>query len=427
MSLYAAATPLSGFYSKRDSWGWGRIIMHVDMDAFFASVEQAKNPYLKGKPVAVVGSGKRTVITTASYEARERGVKTGMNIYEAKRVCPEVIIIRGNNRLYTYTSSVIFKILGEYTPLMEPRSIDEAFLDLTGTHLLYGNPIEIAKEIKRRILKRFGITLSAGIAPNKLLAKLASGMNKPDGLCVIAPHDVEAVLKDLPVSELCGIGKKTAQKLALLGINRCGELAACPPSKLRAIFGIFGDYIHMMARGIDPSPVVPPSRAPEVKSIGHSMTFSEDISDPTRLRGYLLRLSEMVGARMRKYRLWGKTVAVTIRYPDFRTTIKRKSWPDPTSDTIEIYRRAIEVFNIINPDEPVRLMGVSVSSLKKDRGQLEIFRERDCTRRGLMEVIDNISTRFGAFSISFADAIAAETPDVISPAWRPNGPRRHLG
>ena len=213
-----------------------RIILHLDMNAFFASVEQQSNPALRGKPIAVIGSNGRTVITTASYEARKFGVKTGMAIWEAKQHCPNIILVVGNNPKYTYTSSRIFSMMLDYTPLVEVFSIDEAFLDVTGSMGIFGSPERIVYLMKARIKHSFGLTCSVGVAPNKLLAKLASDMKKPDGLTIIRPEEISPVLEAIPIKDICGIGSQTEKKLNLLGIKTCGDLGRFPVDILKRKF-----------------------------------------------------------------------------------------------------------------------------------------------------------------------------------------------
>ncbi len=234
-----------------------RIIMHVDMNAFFASVEQQMNPALRGKPVAVVGSSKRTIVTTCSYEARAFGVKTGMALWEAKRCCPDLILVVGKNREYTRISSRIMAMMYDYTPLVETFSIDEGFLDLSGSLSLFGSGENIAHLLKAQIREELGLTCSIGIAPNKLLAKLASEMQKPDGLTVITAAQVPMIMERTPIGDLCGIGRKTEKSLTMLGIHSCGDLGRFPVKILRQKFGIVGDHLHRMGQGIDDAPVVP--------------------------------------------------------------------------------------------------------------------------------------------------------------------------
>ena len=233
-----------------------RIILHLDMNAFFASVEQQANPELRGKPIAVIGSNGRTVITTASYEARKFGVKTGMAIWEAKLKCPQVILVVGDNRKYTYTSTRIFNMMLDYTPLVEVFSIDGAFLDVTRSLKIFGTPERIVYLLKSRIKHSFGLTCSVGVAPNKLLAKLASDMKKPDGLTIIMPEEVSQVISPLPIKDLCGVGSRMEYNLNLLGIRTIGDLGRFPADILIKKFGVIGRHLHYMGLGIDDSPVV---------------------------------------------------------------------------------------------------------------------------------------------------------------------------
>lgn len=254
-----------------------KIIICIDMDAFFASVEQKVNPKLRGKPIAVVGSGGRTVVTTRSYEARAYGVKTGMNVYEAKKLCPNLILVVGDNEKYAHTCKELSVIYSRYTPDIEIYSIDEAFLDVTTTHHLFGDPMAIGASIKKEVNEKFGINCTVGIAPNILMAKLASDIAKPDGLKWIKPEDTEAFLKDLPVKELWGIGAGTTERLEQLGIKTCGELGKAPVSLLRSKFGIIGENLKQMGQGLCDRPLAVKEEDP--KSIGHSTTLPKDISD----------------------------------------------------------------------------------------------------------------------------------------------------
>ncbi|MDD2273809.1 MAG: DNA polymerase IV [Desulfuromonadaceae bacterium] len=302
-----------------------RVVMHTDMNSFFASVEQSYNPELKGKPVVVTGSQQRTVILTSSYEARKFGIKTGMMLHEAKRLCPDVIMVPADNRKYTHTSAVIMKMMLDYTPLVEVFSIDEAFMDVTHSLSIFTSAENIAYLLKARIKHQFDITCSIGIAPNKLLAKLASEMKKPDGLTIITPDTVKATLEHMPIKELCGIGRKMERHLNMMGIYTCGDLGRCDEGRLTRKFGIIGSRLKQMGQGNDDSPVIPADDADEVKSVGHSMTLKRDISSRNEILRYLLQLSEMVGRRARRYGVAGKTVHLTIRYADFSTFGKQET------------------------------------------------------------------------------------------------------
>lgn len=402
-----------------------RIVMHVDMDAFFASIEQQNNPALRGKPVAVIGRAKRTVITTSSYEARACGVKTGMTTWEARQNCPHLILVPADNRRYTYTSAQIIALMQQFTPLVEVFSIDEAFLDITGSLRLFGTPERIASLLKEQIRRRFGITCSIGIAPNKMLAKLASDMRKPDGLMVIGPEEVSRVLERVPVKDLCGVGAKTARQLDLYGIRTCGELGRFPVDLLRKRFGIIGEKLHRMGVGLDDSPVVSSEEAQEVKSVGHSTTLERDIEGRQEIERFLLQLSEMVGRRARRYNVWGKTVTLSIRYADFDTWVERQeTLCHYINRSEDIYRAAVAVLDRIELMQPVRLLGVRISNLRYESNQLPLFaaERKKALTTGAM---DSVNDRFGEFAVTFASLLENEEKGshVISPAWRPSGIR----
>ena len=408
-----------------------RTVMHIDMNAFFASIEQQCNPALRGKPVAVVGSAHRTVVTTASYEARARGVKTGMNKYDAKRACPEVIFVVGDNAKYMDASCRMIKILSDYSPLVEAFSIDEAFVDLTGTEALFGDAVKVSHEMKKRIRDALGITCSIGIAPNKLLAKLASDMQKPDGLVVIRPADVEGLMRDLPIEKLCGIGPKLKVHLNVMGITTCAQLGRYPASALRARFGIIGERLKLMGMGVDAGVVAPAGVEEEAKSVGHSMTSKRDLHGDAEIRRYILRLAEMVGARARRYGLKGRKVSLTIRYSSFYTFCKQTSLAQPTNDTHVIYSAALGILSGINITSGIRLIGISISELTSNPAQLSLF-DRDARREGLYAAIDEINLRFGSSSATWAVLVESvedlmegkDRPGVISPSWRPAGIKR---
>ncbi len=409
-----------------------RVIMHIDMNAFFASVEQQVNPRLRGKPIAVTGSQKRTIITTASYEARAYGVKTGMTRGEAKRLCPEIIFVQAHNSRYIDTCTRLVELYKQYTPLVEVYSVDEAFLDVTGTaHLFHGSINRVvseaklmASEIKRQIKALFGLTCSIGIAPNKLLAKLASDMQKPDGLVVIQDHQkAEAILEDLPVGDLVGVGAQLEKHLLEMGIRTCGELARTPPRDLKDRFGVIGERLHLMAQGLDDSPVIPLGQEPDAKSVGHSMTLERDIYDHETLERYILLLSEMVARRLRHGHYRGRTVTLTVRYSDFFTVSKQKTIREYLNDGLEICHVAMFILRSFRLKQAVRMVGVSMSNLVKVE-QLPLF-EKDQRKRELTHAIDSINDRYGEFTVTRGMLLEPATgPGVISPAWHPSGVKR---
>ncbi len=398
-----------------------RTIMHVDMNAFFASIEQHENPALRGKPIAVVGSGHRTVVTTASYEARRFGVKTGMNRYEAKKACKDLIFVVGDNRKYIDASARVMDILSGFSPVVEPCSIDEAFVDMTGTEALLGEATHVAKAIKRKVLSAIGITCSIGIAPNKLLAKLASDMQKPDGLVLIRRSEAAGVLEHLPVNKLCGIGPSLDAQLESLGIRTCGELGRLEEGILKRRFGIIGTRLRLWGLGIDESAVK--SHEEEAKSIGHSHTLPSDISDKSAVKWHIFKLSSMVARRARRHGLMGHTVQLTLRYSDFNTFTRRARLPMPSNDERVITVAASAMLDSIRLAMAVRLVGVAVSGVAGDEGQLELFQVSE-KRRELLEALDSINERFGSSTLAWAalrdDKLES---NVISPAWRPIGAR----
>ncbi len=364
------------------------------------------------------------MITTSSYEARARGVKTGMAIWEGKRVCPELIIVVGDNRKYTHTSSKINVIFRDFTSEVEAFSIDESWLDVTHSLGLFGTAETIAYLIKARIRHNFGITCSIGIAPNKLLAKLASDMQKPDGLTIIAADDVSRVLEAMPINELCGIGKKMQHHLNMMSIYTCGELGRCEEARLTRKFGIIGSRLKLMGQGIDHSPVTPFSEEDEVKSVGHSRTLERDIDDPLEINRFLLQLSEMVGSRARRYNVSGKTIHLYVRYADFFSSWgKQTTLKSCINQSDEIYKAALSILATVNLEQPVRLLGVSLSNLKHEAKQLPLF-EDERKKLFATQAMDTINDRFGSMAVTFGSLIpekASAGSHVIPPSWRPEG------
>lgn len=378
-----------------------RIILHIDMDAFFISVEQRDNPSLRGKPAAVCGSLSRSVVTSASYEARPFGIRAGMPIQEAKRRCPPLVLVEGNHSKYTEASARIFSLLKDFTPLVEVASIDEAYLDITGSELLFKSSAHIAHSIKNRIQVREGLTCSIGIAPNKLLAKLGSRMKKPDGLVVIQREEVEGLLKDLPVGKLHGIGPRLEESLNAIGVFTCGQLGNIPVPFLKRRFGVIGERLHEMGLGLDDSPVVPFDEEDDAKSLSHSVTLEEDTSDPTLIRKVLLQLSERVSRRMRKEGFYGKRVTLTVRYSDFYTITKQKTLSRWVNSGTELFTHSIQIFESISHPKPIRLLGVGVSLFKKEWSQLDLFEKRE-KKDNLLKAMDRVNERFGDWTLTWA-------------------------
>ncbi len=401
-----------------------RTILHIDLNAFFASVEQQANPELRDKPIAVIGGHGRTVITTSSYQARARGVKTGMAVWEAKRACPELIVVVGDNRKYQHTSSRINEIFRDYTPDVEAFSIDESWLDVTHSLSIFGSAVTIAHLIKARILHSFGLRCSIGVAPNKLLAKLGSDQIKPDGLFIITPEDMARILEPMPIQELCGVGKKMQRALNMMSIYTCGELGRCEEQRLTHKFGIIGRRLKEMGQGIDLSPVVPYGLEEDIKSVGHSRTLEKDISNLAEIKCFLLQLSEMVGSRARRYCVSGKTVHLYVRYADFFSSWgKQITLCNHINLSDDIYRAALSILNTVELEQPVRLLGVTLSNLKQQDEQLPLFVEE---RKKLYAIraMDTVNARYGRGVVTFGTLVPGKEKGgsyVIPPSWRPDG------
>ena len=341
-----------------------RIIIHVDMDAFFASVEQAADPTLRGKPVLVCGGlDTRTVVAAASYEARKYGVHAAMPLAIARIKCPNGIFIEGDPEKYIYTSIRLNDLFREFTPIVEEFSIDESFLDVTDVADRYGGPIEMGRQIKERVRERFNLPCSVGIGPNKLLSKTAANLGKPDGLMTLDYKDIPDKFHPLPVDKLYGVGEETAKKLAMLGVRTIGQLAALPVPALKKIFGVVGELLHDAANGIDNSPILTPEEMPPPKSVGNDHTLHADTLDQDVIHSVLLGLSSKVARRLRKGGHAGRTVTVKIRFADF-TTITRGRTLDAYVDLDkEIFDVARDIVDSIQKQRAIRLLGVSVSNL----------------------------------------------------------------
>jgi DNA polymerase-4 len=395
------------------------------MDAFFASVEQACDPRLRGQPILVCGSQSRTVALSPSYEARAYGVKTGMTLLEAKHLCPGILCVPADNAKYTDTCCRIVAILQNYTPFVEVTSVDEAFLDLTGSLKLFGKPEVIAQSMKKQIRDQLGLPCSIGIAPNKLLAKLGSRLRKPDGLVVIRPEDISTLLERLPVKELCGIGPGTETALATLGIRTCGELGRISVELLRTRFGVLGERLHRMGLGLDDNPVLSIDAQLEAKGVSHSMTLPRDVRDREVLSCCLLQLSERVGRRMRREGYLGRTVSITFRYSDFTTFSRQHQCARFLDDGFGIFKAALGIFDALPLKQAVRLVGVTVSGLIKGLHQIPLFPE-DRRQRAVLDAMDRVNDRYGEFCITWGTLLKRyRHKEVISPAWKPKGIKRY--
>ena len=403
-------------------------ILHVDMDAFFVSVELNRRPELRGKPVVVGGTGSRGVVAAASYEARSYGVFSAMPSVRARQLCPEAVFLPGDHAHYGAVSKQVFEIFNEFTPLVEPLSLDEAFLDVSGAVRLYGSPQEIAALIRTRVAAEQSLTCSVGIAVNKFLAKLATEQAKPRasrsgpiegrGIVTVEPGRELAFLHPLDVRELWGVGPSTHARLEQLGVRTVGELAAMPLEALTAAIGrAHGRQLHDLAHGRDQRPVEPDQMA---KSVSHEETFPSDIFDQRRLEEEIVRLSDSVGARLRRSGVVGRTVNLKVRFGDFRT-VTRAETVAATDSGRAIARSAKRLLGRVDLSDGVRLLGVGVSSLGDDGARqltLDEFESGDWDHAE--EAIDAIRSRFGKSAIG--PAVLSADPGAAEPGTQLWGP-----
>ena len=378
-----------------------RWIIHIDMDAFFASVEQRDAPEYREKPVIVGGLGNRGVVSTASYEARRFGVHSAMPMATARRLCPQAIFLPGDHEKYARVSGHIMHILADFSPVVEPVSVDEAFLDVSGMEWLFSDPVQIAVKIKRRIRQELSLTASAGVAPNKFLAKMASDMKKPDGLVLVEPGDEAAFLRNLPVGKLWGVGEVTARALESRGVLTVGQLAQSPNELLRGLFGRQAEVIRALSLGQDDRPVI---AGHEAKSIGAEETFERDLCCIEDMQTVLMQLTERIGFRLRRARLAGRTVTLKLRYGSFRTLTRRRTLAEPTQTDEAIYRIARELL-VGNKDieTGVRLLGLTVSHLETVRPvNCSLFEEQEEKGRRLSAAVDRMRLKYGSGALVHA-------------------------
>jgi DNA polymerase IV len=385
-----------------------RAILHVDLDAFFAAVEQRDRPELRGRPVIVGGGGPsdRGVVSAASYEARTFGVRSAMPLREAGRLCPDAVFLPVDGRKYLAVSREVMTILRRFTPLVEPISIDEAFLDVTGSRALFGSGENIARAIKAAIREEVRLTASVGVATTKLVAKIASDLRKPDGLVVVPAGDEAAFLAPLPISRLWGVGAQTAIALRDYSVVTIGDLAALPPALLSHRFGKFGAALVDRARGIDGDAV---SHLGDAKSIGHEHTFDVDTSDRDVIERTLLAMADGVAGRLRASGVKAGTIAVKIRDSSFRTITRQRTLPEPTDLAEPIWRVALELARPEVRGLRIRLLGVTASNLNVP-DQLSLFAGADDRRRRAIEAADDIRRRFGQRAVTRARLLKAQLP-----------------
>ncbi len=381
-----------------------RFILHVDMDAFYASVEVREQPGLAGRPVIVGGSPRgRGVVSAANYEARRFGIHSAMPTARAMRLCPHAVCLPGRMSLYASVSHQIREIFNRYSPLVEPLSLDEAFLDVTDSQRLFGSAAEIANAIKQAISNELSLVASVGIAPNKFIAKIASDLDKPDGFVEVMPGEVQAFLDPLPVSRIWGVGKATGKELDRLGITTIAQLRQQSEAVLQDRFGKFGNHLWRLANGMDDRPVVSDS---EAKSISNETTFDSDISNRDTLRAWLMELTEQVCWRLRQQDLFGRTVQIKLRFADFSTITRSHTLPEATQQTKQVWQAVMALFDKAMQSESrrLRLVGVGVSGLsdtaQRPQVQTDMFEQpKDTRQTQLDEVADAIKSRFGSGGI----------------------------
>jgi DNA polymerase IV len=381
-------------------------IIHVDMDAFYASVELREHPELRGRPMAVGGSG-RGVVLSATYEARQLGINAPMPMTRARRMCPDLVVVPPRFRLYAAVSTAVMEILGEVTPLVEPLSMDEAFLDIRGAHRRLGTPPQIAEMVRARIADEQGITASVGVASTKFVAKLASTQCKPDGLLVVSGDEVVPFLHALPVGALWGVGEHTEDQLLRLGLRTVADIAHTPAATLvRALGTAAGEHLAALAWGRDERPVVAANRE---RSVGAQQTFSRDVDDPAIVRRELLRLADRVASRMRTSGVEGRTVILTVRFTDFTTITRSRTLRDPTDVGQEIYGTAAELFAALGLQRArLRLVGVRVSQLfpVDSRPRQLSFADKEYGWRAAERAVDRATHRFGPGAVQPASLVS---------------------
>ncbi len=396
-----------------------RTILHADMDAFYASVEMLDNPALRGKPVIVGGDpNARGVVSAASYEARAFGVHSAMPLRTAQRLCPHGVFLPGHFDRYHELSRQVMAIFASYTPLVEPISLDEAFLDVSGSRPAFGDGEQIGSDIKRRVLEEVGLVVSVGVATNKLCAKVASDLRKPDALVVVPPGSEAAFLAPLPVSRLWGVGPRARQALSDYGVTTIGQLAGLAEGTLRRRFGTHGAELRLRALGIDPSPVRP---AQVPKSVGHELTFDHDVLDHRRLEATLLDLAESVASRLRRHGLAAGAVQLKLRYEGFETITRQVSLGRQVRESEPLYETAAALLHkALAPERAVRLIGLAAIHLSEAQ-QLTLFDAPERNDR-LTQSIDAVRSRFGDAAITRARLVGRSDRRRPDFGMRPEAP-----
>ena len=389
---------------------WPRVIAHADMDAFYASVEVLDNPALRGLPVIVAGQSARGVVTSASYEARKFGVRSAMPTGQARKLCPQAIFVPGRMDRYVEISRVVRRVFESFSPIVEPLSLDEAFIDLTGTERLLGPPLDAACDLKRRVVEETGLVASVGVAPTKMAAKILSDMSKPDGLLAVAPEKIREFLTPLPVERLWGVGRVTLARMHECGIKTVGDLARRDPAELKSLFGAMGPHLHGLASGIDTRPVIADWQR---KSYGEENTFAQDLAlDSNEIRRVLIAHGDALARRLRADGVRAHTVTLKLklarplgggRYPLITRSF---SIDATTNDGPEISRVATQLLSKVGGNDKIRLVGVQVHQLERaDGAQLGLFDtpsadNRDRKRDRLNRALDSVAKKFGAEAVT---------------------------
>lgn len=378
-------------------------IMHIDMDAFFASVEQLDNPELRGKPVAVGGSSDRGVCSAASYEARKFGVRSALSVVKARQLCPDLILVPGRMGRYKELSRKVMAVLHEFSPVVEQASVDEAYLDATGLERLFGPIGKIGRMIKNRVKEETGLTCSVGAAPIRFLAKIASDLDKPDGMSIIYPEQVKEFLCELPVAKIPGVGKKMQEGLKRFGVRKAGDLLLHGRDHWEGRLGRYGGILFDRARGIDPNPVEPVS---ETKSTSAENTFHEDTCDRMLLRKWLLAQSERVGADLRRHGFKGRTVTLKVKFSDFKQITRSRSLEQATDNTAAIFDVAVQLLAEVELRRPVRLIGVGVSNFGEKPRQMSLLEESQKQETDKLDkAVDAIREKFGKGALTRAELL----------------------
>jgi len=391
---------LRGWAGQGKIKGMRTWILHIDMDAFFASVEQMDNPELRGKPVAVGGTSDRSVVSAASYEVRKYGVRSAMSVVKARKLCPEIIMVPGRMKRYKEISHQAMGVLREFSPTVEQASVDEAYLDGTGLERLFGPIEDVGRRIKARMREATGLTCSVGAAPVRFLAKIASDLDKPDGMYIVRHEEVAEFLQTLPVGRIPGVGAKLLDVLKRLGVRVCGDILLKPGEYWEERLGKYGAALYDRARGIDPTPVTPNEAA---KSCSAENTFREDTTDRDLLRKWLLAQAERVGEDLRRHGYKGRTVTLKVKYSDFSQITRSRSLDGRTDNTGVIYETACGLLEQVKLHRSVRLIGLGVSNFEARARQVNLFEEAPARKEATSELdkaVDEVRRKFGGKAVT---------------------------